>query len=261
MIKGGARPTRIDHRDYDYQRSFGSVNAPFPPEYNTDAGLTMPNQDAVNPQFTPALPQLPFGCTDYATSELAIDIGNPPSLENPLAVDNITHANANGGADVRAALMAGKQLGWFTGIFNIQPHNLDCFDTIKLAMTSGIPERRSVSIGTPWFGIFEIVGSNGLLDMPSNFNTAGVPWHNWKICGWKMIGDQSYLIGKTWQGPNYGDKGYVYFSRTLINNLMAVEGSAAFTATTGLLPPIQTISTSLFQWLMSNFKLLLGLQY
>lgn len=256
MIKHGARPTKIDHRDYDFKKSFGAFKkaVPFPPEYNTDWGLTMPNQDTQNNFFNPPVPALPFGCTDYTTAEVATDLDDTFGADNPMKIENITHANVLGGGDIRQSLLAGKSLGWFTGIFNIQAYGQDYFDAIRDAMASGGTEKRSVSTGTPWYSIFESVGDTGILDAPQNFSTVGLPWHNWKICGWKTIGDQVYLVGKTWQGSTYGDKGLVYFSRPLINSLMAIEGAAAFTATTGQLPPISTISTTWLQWLISNAR-------
>lgn len=257
MIKGGAKPTRIDHRDYSHKSllpRFGNT-APFPDSYNADAGLTMPDQNEVNIFFTPPVPAMPYGCTDYATSELATDLFEPTLpqyVDNPMEVENSTHANVNGGCDVRTALLAGKKLNWFTGIFTIEAlDGQDIFDAIRDAMVSGGTEKRSVSVGSKWLSnYFENVGPTGLMPMP-NFNDPVFTWHNWKICGWKTINDQVYLIGKSWQGPNYGDKGLVYFSRPLINNLLAIEGSAAFTATSGTLPPISTITVTWLQRLIS----------
>lgn len=247
MIKGGAKPTKLDHRDYSAKSLKFGAATPFPPEYNTDAGLTMPDQDAAD---------LPYGCTDETTADLSTDL--TLAIKDPLTVENITHANANGGADVRTALLAGKQLGWFTGIFNIQAlDGQDFFDAMRDAMLSGGTEKRSVSVGTPWYAAFEKPDINGIVMAPVDFTRVSFTWHNWKICGWKTIGDQVYLVGKSWQGPNYANKGFAYFSRPLINNLMAVSGSAAFTATTGTLPAIQTITTTWLEWLMSYARTLL----
>lgn len=263
MIKGGTKPTRVDHRDYSAKSLKFGAAVPFPPAYNTDAGLTMPNQDMVNDFFKPPVPALPYGCTDYAVSEVATDLFMPTATlpgslpDNPLSVENSTHANANGGADVRTALMAGVRLGWFTGIFAIEAlDGQDMFDAIRDAMLSGGTEKRSVSVGTKWFADFETVDASGLLQLP-DFTDPNFTWHNWKICGWKIVNDQVYLVGKTWQGPTYGDKGLVYFSRQLINTLLAVPGSVAFTATTGTLPPISTISVTWLQWIISYARSLL----
>lgn len=258
MIKGGTRPTRVDHRDYDFKKTFGRVDAvvQFLPEYNTDAGLTMPDQNAENDQFTPVVPPLERGCTDYGTSEVSTDLDGV--LKNPMRLEEVTKANALGGYDVRDSLLAGKSVYGYTGIFNIRAIGQDMFDAVRDAMVSGASEKRSVSVGSKWFSnTFESVDATGILGMP-NFSDSNYTWHNWKICGWKTINDQVYLVGKSWQGKNYGDKGLVYFSRPLFNQLMAVRGSVAFTATKGVLPPIETISTTWLEWLISNAHNLLG---
>ncbi len=252
MIKSGYKPRKFlwfpikDHRDFSH-KSFGSVQVPFPPSYNTDDGLDMPNQDADG---------LPFGCTDETQSEVANDLMQK-TVTLPWTIEEITHANALGGIDVRTSLKAAVGLGWFTGYFNIEAlGGQDMFDAVRDAQVSGGTEKRSVSVGTKWFPEFEQVGVTGLMPMP-NFAGTNFSWHNWKICGWQTIGDQVYLVGKSWQGPGYGDKGLVYFSRPLFNQLMAIGGSAAFTVTKGVLPPIQTISTTWLQWLISYAKNLL----
>lgn len=267
MVRTGTGPTRISKKDYDFHKSFGTIGAVpvFPVEYFTDAGLWVPDQNTGDTMYN--LPPLPYGCTDYTQADLANDESGALS-HDPMMLENITNANRNGGADIRKSLLAAVKVGWFTGFFNIQPRQLDFFDSIRYAMISGIPEKRSVSIGTPWCPEFEGVGlgngkltPSGIISMPESLSTVGVPWHNWKICGWKVIGDQTYLIGKSWQGVKYGDKGYAYFSRPLVNSLMSVPGAVAFTATKGVLPPISTISPALWSWLVSNIKSFLGLTY
>lgn len=246
-IKQGTKPTKVSHKDYSH-RSFGAIRVPFPPEYNTDAGLDMPDQNAQG---------LEFGCTDETQSQLTNDLVQKEDT-NPWQLEAITHANRLGGYDVRDALtwclppdpLHPKRLGWITGFFNIEAIGQDMFDAVRTAMVSGATEKRSVSVGTKWFPVFENVDTTGILQMP-NFSDSNYTWHNWKICGWKTINDQVYLIGKSWQGPQYGDKGYCYFSRPLFNQLMAVKGSVAFTATKGVLPPISTISVTWLQWLLS----------
>lgn len=254
MLKNGTGPTKQSHKDYSH-RSFGAVSVPFPPEYNTDAGLDMPDQNAVG---------LPYGCTDETQSEISNDLVQQ-NKTSPFTLDAVTQANQRGGYDVRESLkwclpsdiLHPNRLGWITAFFNIEAIGQDYFDAVRDAMVSGGTEKRSVSVGTPWYPIFETVTSTGILAIPANFQDSNLTWHNWKICGWKTINDQVYLVGKSWQGPNYGDKGYCYFSRPLFNQLMNVPGSVAFTATTGVLPPISTISVTWLQWLISYAKNLL----
>ena len=245
MIKQGTGPTKKSHKDYSH-KSFGAIQVPFPLEYNTDAGLDVPDQNADG---------LPFGCTDETQSELANDL-TQSNLTNPFSLDAVTHANALGGFGVRESLLAARNLGWITGFFNVEAIGQDMFDAVRDAMLSGGTEKRSVSVGSKWFPEFETVDSTGILPLP-NFNGSSFTWHNWKICGWKIIGDQVYLIAKSWQGAGYGDKGFCYFSRPLFNQLMSVPGSIAFTSTKGQLPPITTISLSWLQWLISWSRSLL----
>lgn len=257
MIQHGARPTYPKKKDYgfvethkeDLERRFGAVPS-FPDSYNTDANLTMPNQNAEG---------LPFGCTDETQADLSIDA--TLQFKNPFDLEAVTHANALGGYDIRKSLDAARTLGWFSAYFNVYPHQLDFFDSVRLAIMSGGLEKRSVSIGTPWYPKFEEVDGMGVLSAPRSFSTAGVGWHNWKICGWKLVNGEPHLIGKSWQGANYGDKGFHYASRALFNQLMAVPGSVAFTATAIKPDTIVKVDMGFVQWLMKYIKTLTGYAY
>lgn len=245
MVKSGTRATRKSRKDYSH-RSFGAIQVPFPPEYNTDAGLLIPDQNTDG---------LPFGCTDESQSEITNDLVGK-SITNPWQLEAVTHANQLGGYDIRQSLLSAKKLGWITGFFNIEAIGQDMFDAVRDAQASGGTEKRSVTLGTKWFPEFEQVGVTGLLPMP-DFKGNTFTWHNWAIKGWKTINGQPYLVGVSWQGDKYGDKGFHYLSRPLFNQLMAVPGSVAFTATRGELPPITTISLSWLAWLISNVRYLL----
>lgn len=254
----GTRPNKVDHRDYDYHKSFGTIGIPtppqFPPEYLTDANLWMPNQDAPEPIFNN--PALPFGCTDYTQADLASDeVGR---LKNPMDLETLTHANADGGEDIRTSLDTAQKFGWFGAYFAIKAYApMDYFDAIRLAISSGYPEKRSVSLGTPWWEIWEGTPTTGIVATPLNFAIDGLPWHNHKVCGWKTINGVPYLISKSWQGANFGDKGLCYFDRALVNQLMAIPGTVAFTATQTIPPVIQTIDMNVVRWLLS----LVGYRY
>lgn len=268
MIANGTRPTKHDHRDFDFIKSkkLGTTTVvTYPDNYSTDAGLWMPDQRATNPLFTPNVPPLPFGCTDYAQTDLCID--EDGELYNPAYLENITHANDNGGCDLRVSLnavikngmldMSGNVVhrGWHPAYFNIKPRlpELDWFDAIRLAMIVGQSEKRAVSVGTPWFPEF-MSPVNGILPIPS-WNLQTVSWHNLNMKGWKTIDGQPYLIGKAWIGKEYGDKGFCYVSRPLFNCLMAIPGTAAFTLDK-LLPgeTAQTIDSTTIQWLISFIR-------
>lgn len=238
MIKQGTQPTIKSHKDYSH-RSFGSISVPFPSEYNTDAGFLIPNQNAE---------ELPYGCTDETQSEVANDLIQTQTY-TAAQLEAVTHANALGGYDIRNSLLAARNIGWISGFFNVEAIGQDMFDAVRDAMVSGGTERRSVSVGSKWFNSNERVDSNGILPMPDF--TSPYTWHNWKICGWKTIGDQVYLVGVSWQGTTYGDRGFHYISRPYFNQLMAIPGSVAFTTTKGQLPPITTVSLTFLQWLRS----------
>lgn len=274
-MKSGTGKVKIDHRDYDFHKSFNHAlgSVPFPSSYNTDAGLTMPNQNTVNLNYNPAAPALPKGCTSYDATELAIDLGVPPTIISPMLVENITQSNARGGYDLRQALLAGVKAGLYDGIFNIQAKGQDMFDAVRDAQVSGGTQKRSVAIASKWLPDFENLitknpdgtfttqaypqGWNGILPIPIDWYSPNLTYHAWKVCGWEMIGGQVYAVCKSWQGRGYGKGGLVYISRPLFNQLMSQSGAAAFVAYKGELPPIQTIDVTFLQWLISYARNLL----
>lgn len=261
-MKSGAKPNIISKKDYDFLNSHklgGIQTYVFQDSYNSDAGLLMQNQEATDMEFNPVVPAQPNGCTNFAQSNDATDLDN--TIHSPLTLENITHANAYGGYDIRSSLLAAKSIGWITGFFNVTAQQLDMFDTIRLAQISGVPEKRSVSIGLPWYPIFQQTDSTGILKTPASFSTLNMPWHNASVSGWVTIQGVPYLKVKSWQGKNYGDNGWCYMSRALCNSIFAVTGTVAYTSTKGVLPPIQTISASLLDWLLSNLMYLRHFAY
>lgn len=250
-MKSGYKPLKVDHRDYT--EKFGAVGVPeLPVSLDSDAHLWMPDQDST--ELTFSNPAMPFGCTDYTQADLTAD--EKKKLFNPILLENITHANARGGADIREALKAGKSLGWYSAFFNVRAQgSLDWFDTFRVALLLGKSEGRTLSVGTPWFSVFENP-TNGILPTPDTFNTRGVSWHNYKITGWKMIGNQQYLIGKSWQGPNYGDHGLCYISRSLINSLMAISGAGAFFISQTAPQVVETVDLSWVQYVVSFVRMI-----
>lgn len=63
MIRHGTSPVRKDHRNYSFNRTFGTT-LQLPDEYNVDAGFGFPDQNAEG---------YPYGCTGYTQSELCQD--------------------------------------------------------------------------------------------------------------------------------------------------------------------------------------------
>lgn len=132
---------------------------------------------------------------------------------------------------------------------------MDSFDKIRSALYLNSAERRSVSVGTPWFNEWEHAPAGILHDFVF---TGNEPWHNWKICGWKQIAGQPYLIGKSWQGPNWGDRGYHYISRDTCNRVFALSGTAAFTVRKATAADIQTVRLSIVSTIISYCQMWLS---
>ena len=264
-MKNGAKPTRINHKDYDYLKSFGAISLPsFPDSYMTDPQLWCPNQELPDPVFKN--PALPYGCTLYSTADLGNDYSQK-LVDNPILVENITHANENGGGDIRTALNVGVSLKFLPAFYNIQASApLDYFDAIRLAIVSGDPEKRSVSWGTPWYTEWETAAyaptnPSAIMPAPKDYNNlSGLPWHNSKICGFTTIQGVPYLINKSWQGDTIGDHGFLYFPRDVVNSVMTVQGTVAFIVTDATPQSIQTVSVSVVEWIVSLIKNLLGIQ-
>jgi hypothetical protein len=247
--KNGLKPLPYDRRDYDLHKTFGATAAPsIPDSYSVENGLWCPNQNIGGEVFD--LPPMPYGCTDYTQADACAD--EDKELRNPLLLENVTHANARGGIDMRESLAAAKTVFNRTAYFRVTPtYPLDFFDAIRLAMLSTKDERRSVSVGTPWYPVWNDPLRGGILPIPANFSTAGLGWHNWKVAGWKTIGGAPYLICKVWAGPDYGDHGFVYMSRELANAVLNISGAAAFTLTKLKPTDVQTIDFSFVKWVVS----------
>ena len=265
-MKNGLKPIKHDHRDWDllksHVKSFGTLKPiEFPDEYETDAGLWMPNQMSFDPVFNN--PPLPFGCTDYTQADISADIVK--KLQNPSVLESITHANQLGGIDIRVALKAAIKAGFITNFFSIHSYGqLDYFDAIRYAMIEGIPEKRSISWGTPWFREWEEAAQSrkdGIMPMPI-LNLSGTPWHNSKFSGWVTINGVPYLKNKSWQGANVGNGGWLYFSREAVNATMKINGTCAYVATNENTPSsIATVDSTILEWIRSNINILLKLFY
>ena len=233
-MKHGVKKPRKDYRNYSFHRTFGSTVPNFiQPDFDEDAGLTMPDQN---------MEGLPFACTGYTQSELCQDMdkssykpkynydktlemdgleeGSPCDIHTSLK-STLVYGVTNIGTDEDAAL---HRRGAY---YEVEKHSNDWFDSIRSAILTN-PFRCSVSVITPWFACFQHT-YGGIIT--GDFVTQPVPtiWHNWKISGQKTINGVPYLKAKTWQGKNYGDNGWCYFSRERFNRLMMIPGTTAFT--------------------------------
>lgn len=261
MNRGLRRPT-LKRTDYDLHPTFGTLSSvpSFPPDFDTDTqGFGFPDQNADGQ---------PFGCTNHSQAALATDLTG--IRRKPADLEAVTHANARGGYDIRDSLDAARKLGWFKWYFQINKTSaLDQFDAIRYAQLMGVPnnERRSVTVGTPWFDSWQaaILAGKRIMPMPTpeeltaiarNSNSFG--WHNWEITGWTRYENATALRAKSWQG----DRDPIYFPREVINVVMSLKYTVAYTPTMlDALNPVQRISLPLFDWLMSFIKGLPVIRY
>lgn len=300
MIKSGTRPNRIDHRDYDFVKShrkhllrkFGSTTPTFPTEYLCDYLGNTRNQNINDTTFTPQVTAEPEGCTNFAQAGLANDIEQGATIFRPDTLEALSHANADGGTDVRTSLnlASNEPLNWFAQFFNVIAHApLDYFDTFRLAIFSGAPEKRSISWGTPWFPSWEaacqgtniVYNADGtyttsagdnvkkfLMPVPTAVELAAIaanpgvfPWHNHKLDGWAPNNGSPVLRDESWQGTDAGVNGYIGFDRATVNTVMQIPGTVAFTATrTGIDNP-KTIDVSVIQYIVSFIRNLMPFSY
>lgn len=286
-MNNGARPTRPSHHDYDFLKThhkkvlMGAVAYPtFPPELNTDNGLVVPNQGIIDTEFDPPVPAMPDGCTNEAQADNATDLTG--TLHNPELLEDLTHADLNGGYDIRESLTwclpaqakFPTRLGWIQAFYNVVAYKpLDFFDAIRLAQMSGVPEKRSISWGTPWFPSWEAACQKGIyimpmptddeLDMARN-NANMLPWHNSAMKGWTTINGSPILKNKSWQGRGVGTGGFIGFDRPTINTVMSIAGTVAFTQTDIDAPNPEKVSLSAWQYawsIMSDIMSTLGFRW
>ena len=266
-MKSGVNPVKLDHRDYSFGRTFGAVSPEtFGDSLNTDLGLTMPNQDADG---------FPYGCTSYTQTDISTDEQHVIFLprftyDQTMMMMGILPGDPDYekvGCDLRDSLNstivygmqpqgqpAGVSLNYRNGAyFNVDlVQGLDWFDSIRSCIDQN---RRSVSMATPWFSTFE-TPQNGVIRAPNSYDVSNASFHNWKCCGWKTINGVAYLVGKSWQGSTYGDMGYCYFPREVINSLMSLSGSAAFTVIPYSNQNAQTVILTLWQTIISYLNLI-----
>lgn len=279
IIKNGFKPESTDHRDYSFPRMFGSVTI-FKKELNLDAGLTNRSQNGDG---------YPNGCTGYAQTDLCVDedkiIYDPIyTYHKTLFMEN-KKPDSNQGASLRDSLKStiiygvmpvdGKdknpyahRRGAYANVRDVT--ELDAFDDIRSAIQKN---NRSVSIGTPWFYEWSATGKDGIIQDIDFLKyskrvlfrnglalTTQHPWHNYKICGWKEINGEPYLIAKVWLGKNWGDNGFCYFSRKTVNMMMQILGTDAFTLVRLTDATIANVKFTTLQFIMSFLRRIVKLK-
>ena len=262
---------RPHHKDYSALHTFGAVGFDpkgLPENFSVYEGQEIPNQNAIDTRFSPAVRPLPLGCTAEAQTFGALlqdGVLYPP--------DDLYFATPPGtdgtGRDLRAALQTTVDYGFklpdgrigakreaYLNVYGAG--KIDDFDATRTMIYLNFPiEKRVVSVGSFWYREFQ-EAANGtrvvkkqdgtytkqdgtytlepgprspILPVPS-FNTReAVALHNWLVTGWKTIDGVVYAEVLAWEGEGYGDAGIVYMSREIFNALMQQPYTAAFVMT------------------------------
>ena len=267
-MKNGVLKVVPSHKNYSLHRTFGSIAPEQFTENNFDAGFPVPDQDAQG---------LPFGCTGYSQSNLAQDEDKTQyvpkyTYDQTLAEEGIFPDSPNFeqvGCSITDSLNS-------TIVYGLQPvdgtdtpldhrrgayyqveqvDGLDWFDSIRSALQQN---QRSISVCTPWYNSFA-TPFNGVLRAPGTYDTTFASWHDWVCCGWTTIQGVPYLICKSWQGTGYGINGFCYISREIINQLLSVSGTGAFTVAPYVGANVQNVELTILQTVISYLRQILAL--
>lgn len=252
----GLTPIKRKKTDYSFHRTYGGISpSVFPAEFIIDSGLTMPDQNADG---------LFEACTAYAQLELCTDqdgiVYNSyrDLYEKTLALEN---APFGAGCDIRDSLKNVVIYYKRGAYYAVESSKFDWFDSIRSVILTNFQSnnvRCAVSIGTPWFPEWRI-GPSGIIPQVFTGDVSKLAWHNWAIKGWKRIDGVPYLLGKTWQGKNYGDKGWAYYPREAINAVMKVRGTGAFTVAPYDPTKVQNVKKTIIEALLHFLQQLLTL--
>lgn len=242
MIQNGSKPIAPNPKQRSFPKTFGLVSSGLllPEEFDADAHLEQPDQNADG---------LPMGCTDYCVRELAT------SEELILFLKGFNYdqsrafegkAGRNEGVDIRDAFKCSTVYGLQNRTdptdnplnyrrapyYEVHPDGgLDYFDAIRSAMLIASQKdgkKHAVGVGTFWLSIWEqtqkgIVPSVYTYDkVPEHY-----PWHAWAFVGWKIIEGEICLVAKSWQGISFGDMGYSYYNREVVNKVFNEWGTIA----------------------------------
>lgn len=264
--RGLSRRKYRDGRRYSYSRTFGTVGVI--PDFLVDPQITNPNQNLKDPYWPREA--LPNGCTGFATAHIAeCDLKAPVdprfTYDKTLLIQNGQEGDMCTLQDsFKSATVYGVRLKGETDeealkhrrapYFEVHPTNgQDWFDALASAAYTN---NRPVSIGTTWPPYFEMIGANGI---QTYVPTSWVGGHDHNIVGKKTMGGKEYLIDKSWNGGNWGDDGYSYFSREIINATMKIRGSDALTNRAAAPGDIQLVKLNILQVLISlYYRLLYG---
>jgi hypothetical protein len=268
MIKNGVLKVKADHRDFSYHRTYGSITPVQFTECNFDVGFPVGNQAADG---------LDYGCTGYTQAGLCQDIDKIQyvpkfTYDETLQMEGISPSDPTFekvGCDIRDSLNStivygvqavgetpAEALNHRRGAYYAveQVAGMDMFDSIRSALQQN---QRSVSFCTPWYAIFAIP-QQGIIQTPPSYDTTFATWHNSRICGWKLINGVPYLINESHQGAQYGVNGFCYFPREVVNQLLSINGSGAFTLAPFTGATIQNVQLTILQTIISFAHMILA---
>lgn len=261
-MKSGIIPIKYkDHRTFDFHRTFGTASS-IPEEFHFDTLCLTPDQNADG---------RPEACTAYTHTDIA-------SNEDGVNYDDVDFTYKNtllmmdapygSPCDMMTALKAttvygvkSKEMSVSDALKNrrapyfiVRPLNGSYFDGLVSAMWV---KQGCLSIANPWFRDFEFP-SLGIPPSPSHWDDLSqVSWHDWEACGVTIIGGAKYIVCKSWQGNAYGDKGYIYFSRNQIDQLLSIKGSGAFGQKHASPEDIQTVQMTLLETALSYARMII----
>lgn len=168
-----------------------------------------------------------FGVNLRDISNAAVAYGFLPRLYDPFKCDTM---------DRPARDILANWIEWPVGLYNHAapykkasyffvdgPHDL--FDNIRATLWKHLGERNSVIVGALWRQSWNNA-PDGII--PEVYEPQG-SGHAFKICGQKTINGQIYLVAQLSEGVNFGDKGFCYFSRAVVNRELATYGAIIFT--------------------------------
>lgn len=272
MINRGLKRRKYkDPRRFSYTRTFGAVVQADIPDFVVDKGLPIPCQNDSDPYW--GNPALPNGCTGFSVAGVAeTDLKQPVDprftydktllIQNGQEGDTCTLQDAFKSGTVYGVRLKGETdeqalVHRRSPYFEVDPnYGQDWFEALLSAVYTN---QRPVSVGTTWLPEWESFGfRQGNSGIMVNVPTKWIGGHAWNIVGKKTIGGVPFLVAETWNGTKWGDGGYCYFSREVINATMKIRGSDALTNRPAAPGDIVKVKISILQVLISLYYRLLA---
>lgn len=270
----GTEPTKLDRKDFSFHRTFPQFGAITPAvlpllEYNYDLRVTMYDQNLANPPYN--VDPLPYGCTGFTSTDICSD--QDGKLYSPQYTYERTcymeGHEPNQGCQVRTSMASLRifppQVPGEEDVstrrsqyFNVDKvSGRDWFDSFRIALRANKTTKTGISMGIPWHHAFSFVISDGILMTPTPVEVSHVKqdpnvvgWHDVKVSGEKTMRGEPYLCLKPWQGPNFGDNGWVYMNRECFNKTFDIYGTIGLCPGTAKKEDVKTIVPDLYQWIL-----------